>query len=188
MTQEHIVEELQEMVAQKRPLKEVLTTFINALGDLLGARSSAVILLDKPRIEAVFFSLSGGDTLHLEETRFPATQGITGQALLQKKAVICNCPADDPHFYREIDKKSGLTTESILVVPFFFQEELIGALDLVNKPGGFTDDDLRRAESIARSAGELIGRSKELADEMKSSRFLEDSMRSTIDSLFKWRR
>lgn len=183
-----VIEKLQEMVAARRPLKEVLSTFINAIGDLLGAHSSAVILIDKPRSEAVFFSLSGGDALHLEETRFPATQGLTGQALLQKKAMICNCPAEDPRFYREIDKKTGITTESILIVPFFFQNDLIGALDLINKPGGFTDEDLRRAEVLARSAGELIGRSKELADEMKSSRFLESSMQSTIDSLFKWRR
>lgn len=71
-------------------------------------------------------------------------QGLVGKCITSKKPLISNEPYKDENFYAEIDKKSGFVTKNIAVVPIFSSEEsVLGALELLNKPSDFDDEDLR---------------------------------------------
>ena len=56
----------------------------------------------------------------------------------------------DSRWYKEIDKGTGFITRSILCVPLIVGNEVIGAIELLNKRGAeFTQADVQLLESIA---------------------------------------
>jgi signal transduction histidine kinase len=78
------------------------------------------------------------------EIRISATYGVAGHVFQTKEPVIINDAYSDPHFYREVDKKSGFRTRNIICVPLVNrQKECIGVFQALNKRSGeFTVDDM----------------------------------------------
>jgi len=73
-----------------------------------------------------------------------ADQGIVGECVSTKKAIISNDPYNEEHFYADVDKKSGFKTENLACVPILASNgNVIGALELLNSPEGFTKEDTR---------------------------------------------
>ena len=71
------------------------------------------------------------------------------------ETVVVNDTSSDPRFLRRVDHASGYQTNSVLAVPLAADGAVIGALQLLNKPGGFSDDDcelLRFAALFSASA------------------------------------
>lgn len=71
-------------------------------------------------------------------------QGIVGDCVSSASAIISNDPYNDDKFFQQQDTKSGFTTRNLAVVPIFSSSKsVLGALELLNKPGGFDEDDLK---------------------------------------------
>ncbi|MCP5103100.1 MAG: GAF domain-containing protein [bacterium] len=180
---------VEEAVAAEKPLKEVLAIVIEEGRRLSGADSCSVIMLDRGTRELVFFVIGGKRGKGgIEEVRFPAKKGITGAVIKSGKSQYVNDPSKDRRFYSKIEKMSGLHTENIMVTPLRFKDKTIGALDVLNKPGGFDEQDLLELEAFSRFAGEALGKSKKLADEIKSGEFLATKFEATMDHLFMYKR
>ncbi len=72
-----------------------------------------------------------------------ADQGIVGHTLKEKKPIIVLDAKRDPLYLDTIEKKSGYEVINIITAPIFNSEKkVIGILELLNKPGGFDDDDV----------------------------------------------
>ena len=52
-------------------------------------------------------------------------KGIVGQAFTYKKEIIENNVAENPYFFKEIDKNSGYQTMNMLVCPIFDLEIIL---------------------------------------------------------------
>jgi len=179
---------VEEAVAAEKPLKEVLNVIIEEARACCGAESSSVVMLDRGRNELVFFSIGGIRERSIEEVRFPANKGITGDVVKKGESVFVNDPPRDPRFYGRIDELSGLITENIMVSPLRFEGKIIGAIDILNKPGGFNREDLQLLDEFCGFAGEALGKSKKLADEIKSGQYLVKKFEATMDHLLKYKR
>jgi DHA3 family macrolide efflux protein-like MFS transporter len=146
--------------------------------------SSSVILLDARRRELVFFDLGGieGET-SLQQQRFAAEKGITGDVVATGRTALVEEPGSDPRFYPEASRFSGLVTRNLLVSPLRFEDRVIGALSILNKPGGFSARDQEILEEFAAISGEALGKSERWARTLRASTFLTRRFEGSLDQL-----
>lgn len=108
----------------------------------------------------------------------PEGTGLVGKALSEKKAIVTNDPYNNPDFNSDVDKKTGYTTKSILVMPIAnCKGEFIGAYQAINKLGGDgnfnLEEDCRRLSLAAFICGITL----------ESDTFMDDSMRDKLTGL-----
>ena len=118
----------------------------------------------------------------MTEIRIPRGLGIVGACIEQNEPIIINDAQSDTRLFSRIDNQSGYQTHSIACVPLTGNGQVIGAVQLLNKPGGFSveDTDLLRLMAIYASsaiqserlrqeaeAAELFRRELEVAAEVQ---------------------
>jgi GAF domain-containing protein len=77
-----------------------------------------------------------------------------------------------------VDEESGFVTRSILCLPLRVRDETIGALEILNKTGGFDQDDLQLMESVTAQAAIAIQNARLYQDE-QAARERADTLRET---------
>ncbi|XP_070540832.1 cGMP-specific 3',5'-cyclic phosphodiesterase-like isoform X12 [Ptychodera flava] len=111
-----------------------------------GDRSSLFLVRgpkEKRYLVSKLFDVSENSTLEesihseADEIRIPIGKGIVGHVALTKETVNIKNAYEDPRFNREIDKKTGYKTHSILCMPICSHEgEVIGVAQIINKISG----------------------------------------------------
>lgn len=103
--------------------------------------------------------------------------GLVGRAIREKKPMVTNDPYNCPDFNSSVDKSTGYTTKSILVIPCFnCKGEMIGAYQAINKlddKGFDIDRDVRRLSLAAVVCGIAL----------ESDMFLSDSQTDKLTKL-----
>ncbi len=78
--------------------------------------------------------------------------------------------AQDPRFYRGVDKQMGMKTKSLICVPLKTRDRIIGVLTAVNKRhGSFFQEDVRLLESLASQLAIAIENAR-LIQELQAAR------------------
>jgi signal transduction histidine kinase len=72
------------------------------------------------------------------------------------KPVLIPNVAKDARWYGSLDAQTGFVTRSLLCVPLKSKERTIGALEALNKPEGFTQDDLHLLSTLAAPVATAI--------------------------------
>jgi GAF domain-containing protein len=91
----------------------------------------------------------GTPTDILNRMEVPLGEGFVGIVAQTGKWIYTNDVAAHPAHYRDVDFHTGFQTHSLLCVPLLFGGTVVGAMQLLNKQGGFDDQDVDRALSIA---------------------------------------
>jgi phosphoserine phosphatase RsbU/P len=134
--------------------------------DLTSADRCSLWLLDKERGDLWTKVAHGSDMI-----RIAACDGIVGRCVGENRTVIVNDVSTSADFLQEIDKSTSYRTESILCVPVRTQDEVIGALQVLNKPGGFSESDAELLQFLAVYAASAI-ESERLRREAETARLL----------------
>lgn len=112
----------------------------------------------------------------LKEIRFPASSGVAGETL--RSGAIINVPDayQDSRFNREVDRKTGFVTRSILSVPMFgYDGSPVGVLQVLNKKDGpFTVQDENLAETFCSLTGVAVQRQLLLIEFEEKQRMTRD--------------
>ena len=125
------------------------------LREVFGSDGCAILLLDEKRREFRFpvASQRAGATPSasaLSEVRFPADQGIAGAVLAGGEAILVNDAQHDPRFYAGVDRKTGVTTRSLLAAPLRSARGAIGVIEVVNPSvSPLRTDDLEFLSALA---------------------------------------
>jgi len=142
---------------------------------LVNADRCTLWLLDTQKKELWTKVAHGIDRVHM-----PAGSGIAGVAVGSGETVIVNDPYRDPRFNQEIDRKTGYTTRSILVVPIKNSRgEVLGAFQTINKQtaaGKFEESDIKYLKLASTYAGEAI-------EAAKLNEEIEETQRDVIFAL-----
>ena len=152
-------------------LDELIPFVVAKTKELLGAESSAVLLLDEESQE-LYFPYSADVAPQVEQrlamVRFPADRGIAGWVLQHGVADLVADVSKDDRFYQQVDKQSGMVTQSLLCAPLRTRRGPLGVIELRNKMDGqFTREDLDFLDALAGTIAvavdnaRLYGRLKE---------------------------
>ncbi|MBF0370916.1 MAG: GspE/PulE family protein [Magnetococcales bacterium] len=106
---------------------------------------------------------SGGELLEIKLPLSPSS--IAGYVALSQKPIRISDVNEpklltDIHkslkFDKSFDKRSGFTSKAMMAVPIKVGAPLLGVIQVINKVGGgdFTDEDLKRAQLLAKLIGE----------------------------------
>ena len=146
---------------------QVLNRIVQHACNLLGAESASIFLLDKE---------SGDAVLHLasnipkdEKIRVPAGKGIIGHVIESGETVVIADITQDSRHYKGVDLDVGTTTRSLIAVPFFSseiilggergvaKEKIIGGIEAINKiEGVFNDGDAEILGILANQAATVL--------------------------------
>jgi phosphoserine phosphatase RsbU/P len=125
-------------IGQERDPERLLELTAGLARDLVSADRCSIWLSDP-----ISGELSTRVAQGVGQIRIPSGQGLVGTCVRTGEAVLVNDTAADPRFSAAIDKGSGYHTESLLTVPLRTSRgEVIGACQVLNKPGGFQPRDV----------------------------------------------
>jgi len=129
-------------------LEDVLAIICTEALSLTGATGSAVLLLEDT-IWLQVTSSSGTPSPALE--RLPVGESFAGSVIEQGQPLLLNNPGSQIQAYH---RNPELRT--LLAVPLRVDDTILGALDVVNKPEGFTDEDAEVMRLFADQAAIAI--------------------------------
>jgi len=155
---------------QKTVLDQVLDTVCAEAQELIGATGSAVLLLTDQAWLEVKHRL--GQPLAIVE-RLPVDGSLAGQVVRQGEPVRLNDPSllEQAQVYQW---PADLT--ALLALPLHVNGGIIGVLDVVNKAGGFTDEDVRVMSVFANQAAMAIEHTR-LQEQSEQLAVLEERQR-----------
>jgi K+-sensing histidine kinase KdpD len=120
------------------------------------AKAGSILLADADRDSLYFRNTKGDGTEGLKAMRQSAGQGISGHVAATGQVVRVLEATDSEHFDKTLIKRLGITVSSVLCVPLRGEGRVVGALELLNKKGGFSEGDERLAVLLAGQIGRAL--------------------------------
>jgi phosphoserine phosphatase RsbU/P len=105
---------------------------------LVGADRCSIWLVDTKN-KRLWTKVAHGVT----ELQIPIGQGLVGACVARDETILVNDPSQDERFMRSVDIETGYVTKSVLAMPLRGVDgKPMGALQVLNKPGGFSPEDV----------------------------------------------
>jgi signal transduction histidine kinase len=162
------VQRVTTSLLRKNNLRDLLEIICNEALNLTDATGSAVLLLEEKDLLQVTSAV--GEILSSLD-KLPVNSSLAGQALLSGEAVIFN----DIGIF-DLDYLHNLGINSLLASPLKVESKIIGVLDVINKVGGFTKDDLRIISLFADQAALVIDQTQ-LHQQVEKMAVMEERQR-----------
>jgi signal transduction histidine kinase len=180
---EHRIAELDLLLGVERRLSAApdLAAGIEAVLEraigVVGADAGAVLLVEERSGQLYFRTARGGRPEAVLGLRFPRGKGIAGTVAERGKPILANDVSAERAFEPEVAERIGYRVRSALCVPIPHGGETLGALEVLNKPGGFTEDDLALLAAVASQVAARVA-----AERLRAERAREERL-STIGQL-----
>ncbi|MCX7805037.1 MAG: GspE/PulE family protein, partial [Planctomycetota bacterium] len=173
---------LQNKTISPEDLDRVMSITIEKVADTLQAQAISVFMVDKKtgriRFQNVYYSplLHGDDPIkkrvyerraeELERLSLAPGQGIVGQVIATGEPAFVPDAHSDPRFYGQIEQDTGFVTRSMIAVPLKVGNEVVGAIQVLNKwiggkAGQFTQEDVYLLQDIADYSAKVIQRARD---------------------------
>lgn len=137
---------------QFEQFEEGLSLVSDHLRGVTGAERCSIFIYERKSDELWTILATGIEKIHV-----PTEKGIVGYVFRTEDSIIENNVTQNTYFLNDIDKESGYTTRNIIACPIYSsKKELIGVLELLNKPNGFDEGDLEFLNIFANHIGSII--------------------------------
>jgi signal transduction histidine kinase len=153
----------ERQISQAEGLDSVIDAMVSRAMELCGAEAGSVLLVAEDTGQLYFKSALGEKGEDVKKFSLRRGQGIAGRVAATGQPIVANDVEESEAWDPRIARKVRFPTRSAICVPIQAEGVVIGALELINKPGGFDDGDLRRLTLMAGQAGRVIqvGRGRE---------------------------
>jgi signal transduction histidine kinase len=150
--------EISRTLSATLDLQALLNTIIEVAQELTKSEVASLLLYDEASKELRFEASPGYQREDLQSITVPLDSSVAGWIFSNASAMVIQDAREDPRVYRQVDKKLGFETHSILGVPLIVKGEPLGVLEAVNKldNGHYTEDDLAILETLAAQAAVAI--------------------------------
>jgi signal transduction histidine kinase len=151
-------------------LEPLLRIIIQSATELTHTEACSIMLLDKRTGELHFAHTIGEGSESLRDVTVPLDNSIAGWIVRQGKSLLIRDVKADPRWHSQVDTTIDFETRSILGVPLKVKDQVIGALELLNKidDHGFGQDDIQIASTLAAQAAIAIENAR-LVDELQGA-------------------
>ncbi len=138
---------------------EVREYAVSSIRGLVSAASGDLFFLDEEAGEFYFKCAPGGeDETAAGEIKMGSGEGVAGWVVRHKEPVIINDVSEDGRFELLTDRIRGTYTKSIVCVPIFSGDRVLGVLQAINKKNGrFVLKDRKRLEAFAKHISNALG-------------------------------
>jgi GAF domain-containing protein len=209
LAHERFAEELSEVlrlaaaagtIAAPTTHARLLEMIVETAAQVIPAQAGALFLLDEEAEELVFEVALGQKAAEVKSFRVPLGHGIAGLVAVTGQPMAVADAQQDPRQAADIAQSVGYAPRSILCVPLFYNDGVIGVLELLDKAGGasFGARDMevlgmfanqaavaieqsRTQRSLGALIGEVLGSLSELPDTRRQE--LESRGRAFADEL-----
>jgi HD-GYP domain-containing protein (c-di-GMP phosphodiesterase class II) len=124
-------------------IAELLNLVMQVAEKTVEAEASSVFRIDEEKNDLYFLTVRGSKGKEAKDIRVPMGKGIVGWVAKHGKPLLVADVTKDKRFYRVVDKKTQFITRSIIAVPLFIKNKIVGVAEVLNKKGNrrFTPDD-----------------------------------------------
>jgi GAF domain-containing protein len=149
-------------IAAPETHSRLLEMIVETAASVISAAAGALFLIDAEACDLVCEVGIGGKAEEIKQIRVPLGHGIAGGVAASGLPLAVSQASSDPRWARDIGARVGYTPESIVCVPLFFEERVIGALELLDKQGApsFTPADIDVLSRFANQAAVAIEQSR----------------------------
>lgn len=119
-----------------RDIDSLLNKILEYAGELIDAEAGSIILKQR---DTGFFTIqaaTGDKAEQFKGIKIPVGKGLVGWTIENNKPLLIPDVTKDERWYSKSDKDSGFVTSSILCVPLTIDDNVIGAIQVLNKKGG----------------------------------------------------
>jgi PAS domain S-box-containing protein len=135
-------------------LEDVLQRILEQTSQALGVEAASLALIDAQTGELEYRAATGLAAQDVIGIRLKPGQGVAGWVAREGRAVIVPQVEADPHFYPEVDRRTGFETRAIACAPIRSQGQVIGVVQAFNPTEGTFDTD---ALLVLSGIGSLAG-------------------------------
>ena len=169
--EERLAEDLREALALAGTAGEIaspvthvrlLEMIVETAAQVISARAGALFLIDEAAGELVFEVAIGPKAQEVKKFRVPLGHGIAGLVAMSGQPMAISEAQQDPRQAADIARGVGYTPETILCVPLYYGDEVIGVLELLDKQGApsFGTADMTLLGLFANQAAVAIEQSR----------------------------
>ena len=150
--------EIASPVAHSRLLEMIVKT----AASVIPSRAASLFLIDEEAEELVFEVALGSKAEEVRKFRVPLGHGIAGLVAVSGQPMAISDAASDPRQAADIAQSVGYEPESILCVPLFYEEEVVGVLELLDREGApsYSSADMATLGLFANQAAVAIEQSR----------------------------
>jgi signal transduction histidine kinase len=175
--------EIGQAITSTLDLEQTLKLVTDQTTRLMNVAAASVALRDDENREVWFAAASGEGSEAVLGLRMPLGQGLAGWVAAEGEPVIVPNVYTDERFFKEVDKYSGFTTQSILCVPLQTKGRTIGAIEVMNKKQGtFNIEDQKLLQSLALSAATAIENAQLYAKQAETIQRLAETHSQLVQS------
>lgn len=122
---------------------------------------ASVLVRDEEGGGLKFLTATSGVTEELLALRLPPGAGIAGLVISTHQPMAVADVSQEGSFWSEADRRTGFRTVTILATPLAVDEDLVGVLEFVNRPGEppyppFKPNEMDRAARYAEPIARLV--------------------------------
>ncbi len=142
---------------------DILEHIVKTAMHVLGAQAGSLYLLDEKSGELVFeVAMGERAVLPLRGQHLPLGQGIAGWVAVSGQAISVADVQQDPFCAEELARTVGYVPRSMLAMPLYLHDNVIGVLQLLDKDGGqpFSAADIATLGMFAQQAAITIEHSR----------------------------
>lgn len=152
----------------------LLEMIVETGAHVIGARAGALFLVAEDTNELIFEVATGSKAEAVKKFRVPLGHGIAGLVAASGEAIAIADAGSDPRLASDIAESVGYVPQTLLCVPLFYGNRIIGALELLDKEAGtFNPSDMETLSLFANQAAVALQLSRLYLD---IGRFVRDSV------------
>ena len=161
------------LISREQQLEELVRLNAEFARDLAQAQHCSLWLVDEGKRQ-LWTEVARG----IAPIRIPLGEGAVGRCVGEDKVLLVNDALDgdvsSPHWI------TGFATQQMLCVPLRVEGRVIGALEVLNKPSGFTEGDAELLGLLAHFAATAV-ESKRLRQEAVKARMMDHELALAMD-------
>ena len=140
----------------------LLEMIVETAADVISANAASLFLIDEATDELIFEVALGEKADEVKKFRVPIGKGVAGLVALTGQPMAIADTEQDSRDAADIAQAIGYTPKNILCVPLYYNEQVIGVLELLDKQGAssFSPEDMSSLALFAEQAAVAIEQSR----------------------------